>query len=323
MKKPHKRAPPRSAPRTIAGAKPAPYPGYISPCLATLRDRPPKGDRWLHEIKWDGYRAQIHRHAGKILVYSRGGHDWAKQFFSIAEAAREVRADDVIIDGEVIVQDEQGRSSFGALQADLAAHRTSRMLFHAFDLLYLDGFDLRPVPLEERKRALRDLLGSQPVGGRIVYSEHVEMDGEAMFRRACELGLEGIVSKLRTDRYRSGRTDSWIKTKCWQRGTFAVIGFVPQGRASIAALRLARVEAGALVYCGKVGTGWDRATAADIRTKLDAIVRGKPALERALRKPGTTWVDPLYQVDVDYAEISDDGMLRHPAFRSISRRKPT
>jgi bifunctional non-homologous end joining protein LigD len=166
------------------------------------------------------------------------------------------------------------------------------------------------IPLRGRPRS--------PNSGRA--SRKCRRNGAAVYAQACEHGLEGTLSKVRNAPYRSGRGDYWIKVKCWQRREFVVVGFVPESTAGISALRLGEMRGGKLMYAGKVGTGWGRETAADIRAKLDRLIRPKSPLDERIRKPDTRWVEPRFQADVEFAEISDDGRVRHPAFRGLSLR---
>ena len=198
----------RTAWRPIAGAKRAGQPGYIEFADPTLRDRAPKGGAWVHEIKTDGYRAQLHIRRGKITIYSRSGYDWTKQFTPIATAAKALSMHDLIIDGEATVLGETGVPDFQALRRELGDPKSKRLLYHAFDLLYLDGYNLRPSTLLHRKEALRQLLSGAPT--TFVFVDYLREDGHRVFEHACQLGLEGIVSKRSDAPYRSGRVESWI-----------------------------------------------------------------------------------------------------------------
>jgi bifunctional non-homologous end joining protein LigD len=315
LRKSTHRSPARFVARTLRGAHPAPYPGFVEPCLATLKHEPPAGPRWVHELKLDGYRAQATFHHDQATIYSRRGNDWTARFGPIAEALQHLPANDLIIDGEVVVPDDQGRPNFGWLQADLAEGRTDRMLYYAFDLLWLDGFDIRAAPLFERKRVLAEILRKPP--HPIVYSEHFEIEGATLYDHASRLGMEGILSKVADAPYRSGRGESWIKVKCWQRRKFVVVGFVPESTAGIAALRLGEMREGKLMYAGKVGTGWSRQAAADIRRKMDAQVRKSSPLDEPIRKLDTRWVEPRYEADVAFSDVTDDGLVRHPRFHGL------
>ncbi|MGY4424123.1 bifunctional non-homologous end joining protein LigD [Bradyrhizobium sp. JR6.1] len=228
-------------------------PGFIKPQLATLRSKAPKAGH-LHEIKYDGYRVQLHLNHGKAKAYTRNGLDWTKRFAVIAKAFE--IPDQAIIDGEVVVVHE-GRTNFGELQADLARGRQDRLLYYAFDFLWLDGRDLRKLPQIERKSMLQGLFDAYDLKPPVLYSEHLEGDGQQLFEHASKLNYEGIISKKADAPYRSDRNEGWLKVKTVQREKFPVIGFVkdPTG---VAALYLGKQEGSELVYMGKVGTGWSR-----------------------------------------------------------------
>ena len=196
-------------------------PGFVPPQLASLRSMPPAGDNWLHEIKYDGYRLQIHLDKGRVTIRTRTGLDWTKRFSAIA-AAFDIPVDRAIFDGEVVAV-KDGRTNFSELQAALAAGRQEALTFNAFDLLFLEGFDLRDAPLIERKRILKELLDETGVSGPILYADHLVSDGPLLFAHACKLGFEGIISKKADAPYRSERSDAWIKVKCVQRAKFPVV----------------------------------------------------------------------------------------------------
>lgn len=290
-------------------------PGFIKPQLATLKSRTPKGEQWLHEIKYDGYRIQVHLNRGRKKVYTRNGLDWTKRFTEIAGAL--AISGEAIIDGEVVVIHE-GRTNFSELQAELAAGRQGRLVYYAFDLLWRDG-DLRKLPQIERKQRLLDLLGENDIELPVLYSEHLTGDGQEMFEHAAKLNWEGIVSKCAGASYKSERTEAWLKIKVVQREKFPVIGFVkdPTG---VAALYLGKQEGRALVYMGKVGTGWSRTVSSQIRMQLDAVVSPKSKLTKPLRKPKATWVEPSFVADVEYRDITSEGLLRASSFKGLSKR---
>jgi bifunctional non-homologous end joining protein LigD len=289
-------------------------PGFIKPQLATLKARAPSGDQWLHEIKFDGYRIQIHLNKGKKKVYTRNGLDWTKRFSVIAGALD--MPGQAIIDGEVVVIHE-GRTNFSELQADLAAGKRDRLVYYAFDLLWRDG-DLRKLPQIERKQILSDLLGENDIGLPVIYSEHLTGDGQEMFEHAAKLNFEGIVSKRADAPYRSERTEAWLKVKTVQKGKFPVIGFVkdPTG---VAALYLGKREGKDLVYMGKVGTGWSRTVSSQIRKQLDSVVSPKSKLTKPVRKPKATWVEPLFTADVEFRDITSEGLLRQSSFKGLTK----
>ena len=189
-------------------------PGFIKPQLATLKSKAPKGEQWLHEIKYDGYRVQLHVNAVKKKVFTRNGLDWTKRFSTIAGAFD--ISGQAIIDGEVVVIHE-GRTNFSELQAELAAGRQDRLVYYAFDLLWRDG-DLRTLPQLERKQMLIDLMGENDVDMPVLYSEHLTGDGQEMFEHAAKLNWEGIISKRADAPYRSERTEAWLKIKTVHEG---------------------------------------------------------------------------------------------------------
>jgi bifunctional non-homologous end joining protein LigD len=299
--------------KTIDGARPAQMPGFIKPQLATLKSKAPTGEQWLHEIKFDGYRIQIHLNNGKRKVYTRNGLDWTKRFSLIAGALD--LPGQAIIDGEVVVI-KDARTNFSELQAELAAGDQDRLQFYAFDLLYLNGMDLRRSPQIERKRVLRALIDG--LEGPILYSEHLVGDGQEMFEHAGKLGWEGIVSKNARAPYRSDRNEAWLKIKTVQRGKFPVIGFVkdPTG---VAALYLGKRKGKDLVYMGKVGTGWSRTISSQIRKQLDTVVSPKSKLTKPIRKPKAVWVEPSFSAEVEYRDITSEGLLRQSSFKGLKR----
>jgi bifunctional non-homologous end joining protein LigD len=305
----------KRARRVVAAAASAEMPGFIKPQLATLKAKAPSGDQWLHEIKFDGYRVQVHLNKGKKRVFTRNGLDWTKRFSAIA-GALDVPGQ-AILDGEVVVIHE-GRTNFSELQAELAAGRQDRLVYYAFDLLWRDR-DVRKLPQVERKRMLSDLLGENDVGFPVIYSEHLIGDGHVMFEHAAKLNFEGIVSKHAQAPYRSDRNEGWLKIKTVQKGKFPVIGFVkdPTG---VAALYLGKREGKDLVYMGKVGTGWSRTISSQIRKQLDTVVSPKSKLTKPIKKPKATWVEPTFFADVEYRDITSEGLLRQSSFKGLKRK---
>jgi bifunctional non-homologous end joining protein LigD len=303
----------------IPGAKRAPFPGFIEPCDPTLRARAPDGPGWLHEIKIDGYRAQVHIDRERVTIYSRSGYDWTQQFRQIAHAAEGLSAHDLIIDGEATVYGNTGLPDFQALRRELAQKHSDRLAYLAFDLLYLDGYDLRRAPLIERKRALQRVLAKPPP--KIVYVEHFEIDdGEAVYRHACKLKLEGIVSKRQDSRYRSGRQDSWLKLKCSKSDTFPIVAFVEKLGArprKIASLYVGRRAGDGLIYAGKARSGYTEAVAREVRERLDPLIIKRSPLSVPVKKPKATWVKPVIQAEIEYGGITDDGLLREAMFKGL------
>lgn len=255
--------------------------GFIKPQLATLRRKAPSGDQWIHEIKYDGYRIQLHLDRGKAKAFTRNGLNWIKRFSAIAGAF--AIPGQAIIDGEVVVVHE-GRTNFSELQAELAKGDQNRLLYYAFDLLWLDGQDLRTRPQIERKAILKGLFDSYQLQPPVLFSEHLIGDGQQLFEHARKLMYEGIISKNADAPYRSERTEAWLKVKVVQREKFPVIGFIkdPTG---VAALYLGKQQGKELVYMGKVGTGWSRTVSSQIRKQLDTVVSPKSRLTKPVRKP--------------------------------------
>ena len=312
------RPPARSDASVVPGAKPAPFPGFIEPSHPTLREEAPSGGRWVHEIKFDGYRTQAHLRNGKPAIYTRRGHDWTRRLQPIADALAALPAADLILDGEAVVADSRGVPDFGLLHADLAAGRMDRLLYYAFDLLYLDGLDLRGAQLAERKRLLSELLTG--ASERILYAEHLEGNGTQIQERACAMGLEGIVSKQQDAPYRSGRVESWIKVKCGKRDMFPIIAFVEKLGAKprrIASFYVGRREGDRVLYAGKVRGGFTEAEARDVREQLDPFIRKDSPLSEPVNKPKATWVEPAIEAEVAYSTLTENNLLREAVFKGL------
>lgn len=292
-------------------------PRFIEPCLATLRAHAPPGPEWVHEIKYDGYRLQLHLTGDRVTLLTRRGYDWTARFPTLAEAARRLRVTQAIIDGEVTVPSARGISDYALLQDDLAAGRSDRFLYYGFDLLHLDGMDLRGAPLIERKAALEKIISSEPP---ILYSEHLESEAEATQRRACEMGLEGLVSKRRDAPYRSGRQETWIKVKCTKSHTFPIVAFVEKLGARprrVASLYVGRKSGDRLLYAGKVRSGYTDASARALRERLDPLIRKTPPLSHKIKKPKATWVAPTVEAEVQFSGVTEDGLLREAVFKGM------
>ena len=201
----------------VEGAKPAAFPGFVDPCAPVERKAPPTGDDWLHEIEHDGYRAQAHFHDGTASVFTRRGHNWSARMPTLATSIRALPVNNIILDGELVAVDAKGKPVFYELPSANTAKPTgvkARLVYYAFDMLYLDGFDLRGAHLIDRKRVLQALLADASGVQSIKYVDHISGDGAVVFAHACKLGLEGIVSKRADRPYRSGRCSDWIKVKC-------------------------------------------------------------------------------------------------------------
>ena len=313
-------------PSTATGAKRGELPAKPSPQLATAVTRPPEGPGWLFEPKLDGYRVLCRKDESDVTVLTRRGNDWTDSFRNIADAVRSLPCRVALIDGEAVVYDSHGATSFQRLQNALKGD-SSRIDLVAFDLLHLDGWDLRRAPLVERKALLERLLeGAAPV---IRYGEHVTEDGAKFFAAACKLGLEGIVAKRAADPYREReRTRSWLKIKCLQRQEFVVVGFTDPGgsRTAFGALLVAtRDDANApLRYAGKVGTGFDERSLKSLHARLKPLERKSPPVEKTSARGvarGVHWVEPKLVAEIAFTEWTGDGRLRHPTFVGLRKDK--
>ncbi|MBA1346007.1 non-homologous end-joining DNA ligase [Rhizobium sp. WYCCWR 11146] len=297
-----------------------PMPSRIEPCLALLRAKPPKGDDWVFEIKWDGYRLAVHIEPTGVRILTRGGHDWTNRFPAIKLAAMWLPVGTAILDGEAVVLDEQGRSDFGLLQQSLGGRggkeTSSVAIFMAFDLLYFDGHDLRKSELSMRRHLLEDLV---PAGeqGDIRLSEEIEADGDQLLASACEHGLEGIIAKRRDAPYRSGRLGDWLKIKCVQSDSFVIVGYERStvARAGIGRLLLAARKGKKLVYVGGVGTGFNERNAYELREKLDGLITSTPAA--VVDRKGAIFVEPKLIAEIEYRAWTDDGKLRHASYKGL------
>ncbi len=312
----------------IPGAKKSPWPHEFSPQLAVLADSAPAGDEWLHEIKFDGYRLIAEIRNGQVSLKTRNGHDWTHKFAGVATALEAIKTDTAILDGEVVVLDDDGKSDFQALQAMLKDRRKAAAVYYLFDLPWCDGFDLRQVPLDRRKELLKEIFDRSGFDPIVRYSEHVRGDGSAVAKKACEMQLEGIISKRADAAYTSRRDPSWLKSKCVLRQEFVVIGYTdPQGgRPGFGSLLLGVHEHdGELLYAGRVGTGFDDNLLEDTLTRLKKIEQeSAPTAEAppARERRSEHWVKPQLVAEVKFTGWTRDGRLRHPAFVAFRSDKP-
>ncbi|MET1029018.1 MAG: DNA ligase D [Dongiaceae bacterium] len=313
----------------VAGARKAALPTFVPPSLATLMTKAPDGGRWIHEIKFDGYRIQARVEAGRVKLLTRTGLDWTKKFGkAIIADLQALPVGKALIDGELVVESAAGASDFSALQADLSEGRADRFTFYAFDLLYLDGYDLRNASLIDRKAALERILPQGSPALRL--SAHFVENGDIILRHACRLSLEGVVSKLRDAPYQSGRNKNWIKSKCTERQEFVIGGYVPSttSRKAIGSLLLGVYERGKLNCVGRVGTGFTAAVAEDLFRRLDRLRQTetpfsgtKPDAEA--RRKGR-YVRPDLVAEVEVRGWTADDRLRHASFRGLrDDKKPT
>ncbi|MCD1262570.1 DNA ligase D [Shinella sumterensis] len=319
-------AEPAPDPSDIKGARKATLPDFLPPTLATLASAPPAGERWLHEIKFDGYRLQARIEAGRVKLLTRSGLDWTKKFGkAVPDALRDLPIGTAILDGELVVETGAGASDFSALQADLSAGRDDRFTFYLFDLLYLDGYDLTRLPLEQRKSLLEKLvMGTE---GALRYSGHFDENGALVLRHACRLSLEGVVSKLRDAPYRAGRSKGWIKSKCSARQEFVIGGYVPStvSRKAIGSLVLGVYKKGKLEPVGRVGTGFSALVAEDIFKRLSRLRTEESPFGRKLTAEEARqarYVRPELVAEVEFRAWTADGHLRHASFRGLREDKP-
>ncbi len=301
-----------------------PIPVRIEPALALLTERPPLTGDWGWEIKWDGYRLHVHIEGDRVKVLTRNGFDWTSRFPAIAEAARLLGPASMILDGEAVVLDEQGRSDFSLLQKSLGAsgrkigNRASPALFYAFDLLYLDGHDMRQVEYRARRHLLEEALRGH--GGASLLSEEVHGDPVELLGHACSLGLEGIVGKRQDSPYRSGRAGDWIKLKCVPSEAFLVVGYEPStvSRARFGSLLLAAYRDDDLVYVGSVGSGISEQDAIALHKKMGHLPwkRKQPPVPYS-GKRNVVWLQPVLIAEVEFRAWTTDEKLRHPSYKGL------
>ncbi|HVT37202.1 MAG TPA: DNA ligase D, partial [Nevskiaceae bacterium] len=317
----------RRAPAKMKRAPAMPALDELEPQLATLVDAAP-GDEagYVYEIKFDGYRVLASIDGGKARLRSRNQLDWTGTFATVARELEKLKCSDAILDGEICYVQDDGRTDFQHLQNVLhpqgarVDHR--RIVYYVFDLLWLDGQDLRPLPLVQRKAQLTRLLGKRK--GVVRFSEHLAGKVQDIFGHACRLGLEGVIGKRLDAPYREGRGRDWIKLKCSQRQEFVIVGYSAPGgsRSGFGALLLASKEHGRLRYNGKVGTGFNEASLKDLSRRLMKLKIDKPAVEGAPRMRNVSWVRPELVCEVAYTEMTRDGSLRHPSFQGLREDKP-
>ncbi|PWT94179.1 MAG: hypothetical protein C5B55_03120 [Blastocatellia bacterium] len=308
--------------KRLSGARKAPVPEFISPQLATLVDSPPEGDEWLHEIKFDGYRMLCHLNRGRVKFWSRNHKDWTEKFPGLAKVVKELPVTSVILDGEVIAMDSEGRASFQKLQQAFGTTGDRGFVFQIFDVIYIDGFNITQTPLRQRKAILEELLAGISKRSPLRYSDHVVGNGRPFFKQACDYKIEGIVSKLADSRYESTRNRNWLKVKCIKRQEFVIAGYTPseKGFPGFGSLILGVYDKGKLRYAGRAGTGFTIKQRLDLRKKLDEITNNKMPFAEKPKDPGlrhAVWATPKLVGEVAFTEWTADGSVRHPSFQGL------
>lgn len=314
--------------RKRAGAgKKATLPGQLQPQLATLVDSPPAGD-WRYEVKFDGYRVLARIEGDDVRLFTRNGHDWSHKMPRQVAALRALGLDSAWLDGEMVVNGENGVADFQALQNAFDTAHDERIVYYLFDLLFLGGQDLRERPLEDRRKALGELL-EHDQSEVLEFSADFEQPVESLLDSACRLQLEGLIGKRAGSPYTGRRSADWIKLKCKQRQEFVIVGFTdPKGsRSGFGALLLALhdPDTGELRYAGKVGTGFSATTLDSIHARLKPLEIGKPALPRpptGAEARGVHWLKPKLMAEVAYAQMTRDGVVRHSVFHGLRDDKP-
>ena len=312
----------------VPGAKRADQPAKFKPQLATLASSVPEGENWLHELKFDGYRALAFIENGKVRLVSRNDNDWTKRFRSVSDALKKLRIKKAVLDGEVVSLDAQGISNFQQLQNLLKRGDDDSLVYYLFDVPYLHGYDLTQTPLVDRKEVLAHLILSANPGneGTLRYSDHIQGHGESVLQHACRSAMEGVIAKRADSTYQQSRSSSWLKIKCLKQQEFVIGGYTkPEGsRVGFGALLLGYYDNGELQYAGRVGTGFTtqslRQLSSDLKKRLvDTSPFKNPPT--GSERSGVTWVKPELVGEVEFIEWTTDGRLRHPSFQGLREDK--
>jgi bifunctional non-homologous end joining protein LigD len=311
----------------VRGARKGILPVFLEPSQALTAERPPTGDKWVHEIKYDGYRIQARIDGKTIKLLTRKALDWTERFPHLVTALRGLQLASAWIDGEIVVEDSAGMPSFNLLQAAISEGRDERLRYFVFDLLYCEGFDLTKASLLDRKTLLEQIVENLPANSPIRYSEHLAQDGPTMFEHASRLGLEGIVSKRADLPYRPGRGDHWVKTKSVLRQEFVIVGYTPSTAEtkSIGSLALGYYRDGELYYAGNVGTGYSIQQAKLLRNELEKLQIAKPKFARPLPAgldKTLRWVEPKLVGEVEFRGWSTDTLVRQASFKGLREDRP-
>lgn len=302
-----------------SGAKPGLVPAKITPQLATLVNKPPCGDDWIYEIKFDGYRILTRYDRDSVTLHTRNGYDWTSKLLSLVPALEELKIASGWLDGEIVILKENGVPDFGALQSAFETGRTDEIVYYVFDLPYYAGYDLRQTSLTSRRILLTSVL-KDSTSPRIRFSENFAGSGSDIFRSACSLGLEGVMGKRKDSVYVPGRSQSWIKLKCIQRQEFIIVGYTPPekpGKGFKSLLLGVHDEQGRLRYAGKVGTGFNVKNTAIIQEQLDYLATDRTPLNEIPPGVKAHWVRPELVAEVAFTELTKDGKVRHGAFKSL------